>query len=96
MDLVSFDHEYYISQVDIQSTLKMSPQMFELRLEAYEYECNPLKRIFNLNTTFVSCKTAYAFLSWHADNSYIAAHNLHGLRAHLKKHSKKIPQKIAI
>lgn len=93
MDLVSFEHEYYISQIDIQSTLNMSSQMFELRLETYEYECNALKRIFNSNTTFISCKTAYAFLSWHADNSYTAVHNLHALRTHLKKHSKKIPKR---
>tara|TARA_B110000090_G_C13346104_1_gene433029 strand:- start:86 stop:673 length:588 start_codon:yes stop_codon:yes gene_type:complete len=93
MDLVSFDHEYYISQVDIQSTLKMTSQLFELRLEAYEYECKPLKRISNLDIAFVSCKTAYAFLSWHVDNSYTADHNLHALRSHLKKHSKKIPKR---
>jgi len=93
MDLVSFDHEYYISQVDVRSALKMPPQVFELRLESYEYECNPLKRISNQDTTFFSCKTAYAFLSWHVDNSYKKEPSLHALRNHLKKHSKKIPKR---
>jgi len=94
MEVVSFNNEYYISLDDIRSIFKTTQQAFELRIDRYEYECKQLVRIYPNDTVLVSCKTAYAFISWHIENSYELNQDLNGLKKELTKYCKKIPKRV--
>lgn len=94
MEVILFNNEYYIALDLIRSLLKMSHQKFDLRINQYEYECKQLVRISLADEVVTSCKSAYAFFTWHLSNSYEIDTKLHGLRKELCKYSRKIPKRV--
>ena len=94
MEVLLFNNEYYISLDLLHSLMKRTPQEFELRIDRYEFECKQLVRICPEEDDLISCKDAYAFLSWYIANSYQIDQHLQALRKELSKYSRKIPKRV--
>ena len=55
MEILKFDHQYYIRMSDLKDGMGLSEQQFSCRLEQYTFQCKPLESIVSSHEKFVTC-----------------------------------------
>tara|TARA_B110000879_G_scaffold142846_1_gene185803 strand:+ start:497 stop:1183 length:687 start_codon:yes stop_codon:yes gene_type:complete len=89
MELILFNHEYYISTDDVRSLLEMSLNVFVRCVKEYVLNSNAFVRIKYDSSDYVSCKNASALIKWSIDSMYGSSVNVHGVLKDLSSYCKK-------
>ena len=93
MEILEFDHQYYIRMSDLKQGMELNDQQFTCRLEQYTFQCKPLENIVSSCEKFVACKSACHFIEWYLDHCYKVMPTVNQFKHDLKKYSKKIPKR---
>lgn len=94
MNLYKFDFQHHIEVVNVQREMDKNVQAFELLIEGFEGRGKPLNIKMLNGLKCMPCQSAYEFLQWYMETSYVVSNSLSRFCRDLKPYSKKIPKRV--
>lgn len=93
MEIIQLDYQHFIRMSDVQKEMDIDPQSFKNQINRYQWGKKRLEHEKVNGEPFVSCKSAFDFLTWYLEGSRLNP-ELNAFKHAISKYTKKIPKRV--